>query len=314
MQWLLGVDGGGSKTVAYAGDPAGNIIGRVEAGPANYHIIGLDQFKQVVNGIVETVCKTYNLRQDKLIIISLGLAGADSHCDGVKLRRALSELGLNCRCLIVNDAVAALTAGLGKPEGIVLISGTGSIAYGVNNRGEIFRAGGWGHLVSDEGSGYFIGRQALARSIKAQEGRDIPTCLLADIISHLKLYDFSQLIGYLYHPDTIKANIAALARVVAAAAAKGDKMAIEILSDAGRDLAELVKSLFRKGFAADCGQGAAEVVVYGSILQNVSPVRERVVKELTGLAHVSVGKDEPAMGALKLAYHIPAGENNRTDL
>ena len=128
-----------------------------------------------------------------------------------------------------NDACIALAAGLGKSEGIVLIAGTGSIAYGINGRGEVTRAGGWGHIISDEGSGYDIGRQALARGIKATEGRERRSHILDKIMEHLAIVNIDGLLEFIYRPASNKAAIAALAKIVVAVADQGDAVAQEIL-------------------------------------------------------------------------------------
>ncbi len=156
MQWLIGIDGGGTKTVGCAADVTGKILGRVEKGPGNYHTAGLDNLKRTIAGIVDDLAANCCLRKDGLKVVSLGLAGADRIKDKEIVVGELAKLGLSCHYLVNSDAKAALVAGLGKAEGIVLIAGTGSIAYGINGQGNVVRAGGWGHLASDEGSGYAI--------------------------------------------------------------------------------------------------------------------------------------------------------------
>jgi N-acetylglucosamine kinase-like BadF-type ATPase len=231
MRWIVGIDGGGTRTVACAADLSGRVLARAEGGPANYHTVGLPAFADLVAGLVADLARAAALDQTGLALVSLGLAGADRDHDRRLLLAALDRLGLGCPFLIDSDARIALAAGLGeRGAGIVLIAGTGSIAYGLTAKGEVVRAGGWGHIVGDEGSGYDIGRQAIARGLRAHEGRDIPSVLLDKIIARLGVADQAGLIAFVYSPATAKADIAALAATVAEAAADGDRLAAAILA------------------------------------------------------------------------------------
>ncbi len=298
MRWLIGIDGGGTKTVACAADLSGRLLARAEKGAANYHVIGLPAFAALVAGLVDELAGDAGLDRAALALVSLGLAGADRDRDRDLLRGALA--GLGCPCLVNSDARIALAAGLGdRGAGIVLIAGTGSIAYGRTRRGEIIRAGGWGHLVSDEGSGYDIGRQAIARGLKAAEGRDIPSPLLGRIIARLGVADIAGLIAFVYDPATAKADIAALAATVAAAADEGDALAAAILADAAVELAGLVASVVARGFS---GPAPVPVAAYGGLLLASPVLRRRLAALLAGQAELLPPGPEPVMGALKIGY------------
>lgn len=297
MQWLIGIDGGGTKTVGCAADVTGRILGRVETGPGNYHTAGLENFRKNIADIVEKLAVHCCLRTDDLQVISLGLAGADRSGDEKTLVGELAKLGLSCHYLVNSDAKAALVAGLGKEEGIVLIAGTGSIAYGINSQGHVIRAGGWGHLASDEGSGYAIGRQALVRTIKAEEQRDLATVLLPMIMKQLAVHTWDELIGFINRPLLTKAEVAALASVVAAAAQAGDATAVEILNQAGAELARLVQSVIHRGFGTS---GFAQVCVYGSVVKKIPLVRRRLAAALTGQAVMVSSEKEPVEGAVSI--------------
>lgn len=296
MDWIIGIDGGGTKTTGIAADSCGNIFGRTEQGPSNYHITGVAEFKNVVVSIVNELATICYLPLSDLKVISLGVAGADRQQDRDIISIALAELNLGCHFIINSDAQAALMAGLGKDGGIVLIAGTGSIAYGVNNKtGEMFRAGGWGHVVSDEGSGYAIGRQALIRSIKGAEGRGKSTALLPLILAHFNLQNWDELIGFVNNHMTTKDEIASLARIVGKAAMAGDSVASEILLDAGDDLAGLVESVISRGFQP--GE-QVKVCLFGSIVNNLEIIRNRIKKALAGKATFVACEKEAAVGAM----------------
>jgi len=295
MHWLIGIDGGGTKTVGYAADLTGKILGRVEKGPGNYHTAGLVNFKAVIGCIVDELAVNCSLSKHDLKVISLGLAGADGIRDKDIIANTLAELGLSCYYLVNGDAKVALVAGLGKAEGIALIAGTGSVAYGINKQGHVTRAGGWGHLASDEGSGYWIGRQALVRGIKAAEQREKDTVLVPMIMEYLGLQNWDEMNGYINNRATSKADIASLAIVVATAAKDGDMVAAEIISQAGDELAGLVKSVIARGFSP--GERVS-VCMYGSIAQNIPLIRQRLDVVLAGSAEIVPAVKEPAAGAV----------------
>lgn len=298
MQWVIGIDGGGTKTVGCAADLTGQIVGRVEKGPGNYHTAGLASFKAIISGIVDELSTSCGLDKADLLVLSAGLAGVDRPRDREIIMSCLAELGLSCHYLVNNDAKVALVAGLGTAEGIVVVAGTGSVAYGINKQGEIIRAGGWGHLASDEGSGYAIGRQALVRGIKAAEQRDDNTRLLTWMMAYLGLRDWDELIGWANSQTTTKAEIASLAEVVVSAAAAGDAVAGEILDQAGNALADLVASVLTRGFA---GEDRVRVCLYGGIAANITLIRKRIESALAVKAELVLAAREPAAGAVQIA-------------
>lgn len=297
MEWVLGIDGGGSKTQGWAADRNGKILAKVEKGPSNHHVIGKIKFRQLIRDMLDEFATT-GLEGSDLQFITFGLSGIDRQQDKVSIGIILDDLGLKGRYMLCNDAEIALAAGVGELEGIVAISGTGSIAYGVNAQGECFRAGGWGHVVSDEGSGYYIARQALVRSIKAAEGLEQPTILLTDILAFLQITSFDDLITFIYHPQTTKNQLARLSKVVANAAVAGDVVAMDILDDAADQLIALIEAVIARGFAA---APEIKLVLFGSILQKILPIRERVIDKLHDKADIICSEAEPVSGAIMLA-------------
>lgn len=297
MEWILGIDGGGTKTTGCPGDLTGKVYGRVERGASNYHVVGVDRFKAVIEEIITEAEGAFGLSRSELRLISLGLAGVDRPRDREVIMAALADLRLGCQFIINNDAQIALAAGTGAVQGIVLIAGTGSIAYGVNASGQSFRAGGWGHLISDEGSGYDIGRQGLFRGIKAWEGREQPSILFERIMAHLKVSNMDELISAVYSPTASKAFIASLAEVVTTAAREGDPLAGEILRDAADGLAGLVESVLARGFA---GEGPVPVCGYGSLLRNCETIRKRIINHFSQRISFILPDEEPVIGALRI--------------
>lgn len=306
MKWIIGIDGGGTKTAACAADLSGRVIARAAGGPANYHLTGLDGFSQLMAGVITDLVRFSGRDPKDLILVSLGLAGADRDGDRRQLAAVFEGLDLGCLCIINSDARIALAAGLGdRREGMVVIAGTGSIAYGQNRHGETFRAGGWGHLISDEGSGYDIGRQAVARGIKALEGRDKPSVLLDRIMEKLAVSDIAGVISFVYGAAGGKAGVAALAETVIAAAEGGDELACDILAAAAADLAGLAESVIVRGFP---DERPVAVAGYGSLLLGSSFLRQSLAARLAGKAVLLPPGPDPVMGALKIGYDYLCGK------
>src|SRR5204862_1881072 len=126
-------------------------------------------------------------------VICLGIAGVDRAGDQNVVREIMDRIGYKATILIVNDALIALQAGIGDAPGIVVVSGTGSIAYGRNAQGEAARAGGWGHVLGDEGSGYWIGRLALRAVVRHADGRGRATRLTPLLLGHFGLTGAAEL-------------------------------------------------------------------------------------------------------------------------
>src|SRR5262249_28972129 len=130
--------------------------------------------------------------------ICLGIAGVDRQDEARTVRAIMRRLGHRSRTVVVNDALIALVAGAGDGPGIVIIAGTGSIAYGRNGRYEAARAGGWGHIIGDEGSGYWIGREALAAVMREVDGRGPATRLTREVLTYFNIADTSGLPRIVY--------------------------------------------------------------------------------------------------------------------
>ena len=172
--YVLGIDAGGTKTVCYLADAQGTIVGEGRGGGANLQAHGELEVEKVLHAVIEEAVG------DRAVLpaaVCLGVAGIDRAEDDRIVRGIMRRFGFRVRTLVVNDALVALVAGVGDEPGVVLIAGTGSIAYGVNQDGFAARAGGWGYMLGDEGSGYWVGRKALAAVVRAADGRGPKTAL-----------------------------------------------------------------------------------------------------------------------------------------
>src|SRR3989442_10321640 len=204
---VLGIDAGGTKTVCLLADANGHILSEGRGGGANLHTSGELEVEKVLHHVMEAAIG------DRAITpadVCLGTAGVDREDEARTVRTIMRRIGYKARTVVVNDALIALVAGAGNAPGIVIIAGTGSIAYGRNARHEAARAGGWGHIIGDEGSGYWIGREALAAIMRAVDGRGPATKLAQDVLAHFGIADTSELPRIVYDRELPRVSVAAL--------------------------------------------------------------------------------------------------------
>lgn len=237
-----GIDAGGSKTECIIVDSkAKKIITRAEAGPANYQVVGLKKACQEIKNALEEAKAKAGI--SKVSALGLGIAGAGRENDKIKLRKELSKI-LECEdFFLTDDAQIALLGATGAEAGIVLIAGTGSIAYGLTKADTKIRSGGWGPLIGDEGSGFWIALEAIKRAVKASENRAKKTKLEESIINYFDFNTLQELIPFIYERELPRREIASLTPRVMELAEMGDCVAEEIINEAVSELALLVSSL-----------------------------------------------------------------------
>jgi N-acetylglucosamine kinase-like BadF-type ATPase len=174
----------------------------------------------------------------------LGVAGTDRS----RLRQMLLDgmRGSFGDTAIVSDAASALAGGTGCRPGVVVIAGTGSIAYGENRLGETARAGGWGWRLGDEGSGYTIGLKAIMAALRAHDGRGPETVLKRKIVTHLGLESIDGIIDWVYEPGREPRDVAYLVPLVREAEAEGDAAAALVMAEAGAELGLVANAVIRR--------------------------------------------------------------------
>ena len=240
--YFLGIDGGQSATTAIIGDEAGHAIGRGRAGPSN--IPGdpeaLEKFAAALTEALHAACAEAGLDAStgRFQGACLGLSGGPQGREETARRIVRSD-----HISITHDAGIALTGSLGGEPGIVVIAGTGSIAYGRNAEGSTARAGGWGYALGDEGGGFWIARQALRAALRFEEGWGPPTALRARLIDATGSRSANHLMHRFYTSEFPRARIARLALQVNDAAESGDPIAQQILSDAARELVTIAQAV-----------------------------------------------------------------------
>ncbi|MBP2017517.1 N-acetylglucosamine kinase-like BadF-type ATPase [Symbiobacterium terraclitae] len=300
---VLGIDGGGTRTRCLAADLSGNILGEGAGGPANALVVGQERAVVSVAEAVRHALQAAGRTPDDVGAVCAGLAGAGQPETQEALAGALAAalaLPAAARIQVVTDARIALAGALQGKPGAILIAGTGSIAYGLDDRGRLHRAGGWGWILGDEGSGFTIGRQALAAGLAALDGTGPATVLGDRICAAWNLQQLSQAVPRVYaDPAAARTEIAALVPVVVQAAGEGDAVSREILAQAGRDLAQLAAALLRRLALPE-----PVVATTGGVLESVAAVREALIRRLAELApaaRVVASAASPASGAVLMA-------------
>ena len=303
MMHVLGIDAGGTKTVCLLADEQGAVLAEARGPGANLHAAGELAVEKVLYDVMEEAVGDQAIDGRPIVpaAICLGIAGVDRDDEARIVRAIMRRIGYKSRVLVVNDALIALVAGARDAPGIVIIAGTGSIAYGRNSAGEAARAGGWGHMIGDEGSGYWIGREALAAVMRAADGRGPETGLTAEVLAHFSVDDVSRLPRIVYDRDLPRVAVAALGPIVQRVGEQGDAVATRILE---RATAELV--LAAQSVAEQLEMRGDEFTFYlaGGAFRVVPWLAAELPRPLTEVAprcQVRLLDEEPAVGAVWLA-------------
>lgn len=309
MKHYIGVDGGGSKTAALVIDENGQALGRGQAGASNHLRVGIDAATRNVERAVNIALVEAGIAIRQVDYAYCGIAGADHPAHRQRVIDALNIFFPRGNFIVDNDARIALTGAVGFSSGIVIISGTGSVAFGRNEEGQEARAGGWGPTLGDEGSGYAIGREGLSAIVRAHDGRGRKTKM-----TELLCYDYDMctpedLPRFVYASTTHADDIARYGKLVIEAARTGDEVAGEILERAGTELGECVLAVARRLRLTDREFPVAYVggaFHAGDLL--LDPMRRVLGQQAPG-ADLIQPKNTPVEGAAMMA--IRAAENPR---
>jgi N-acetylglucosamine kinase-like BadF-type ATPase len=300
-EYFLGVDGGQSSTTAVIGDREGRITGWANSGPCN-HVSAADaraKFLRVMRECVSQASVRAGLSEEnarwRFAAACLGMSGGPDD-----KRELLAQLIEAKHSMVTHDAMVALAGATSGEPGIVVISGTGSIAFAENPRGETARAGGWGYVFGDEGSGFDIARQALRAVLREHEGWGAKTALMPALLEAGHASGANELMHLFYTPEWPRSRVAELARVVDQIAEDGDPIAISIMQHAANDLALLAGSVRRQLWAE--GEPARVSWTGGVFSSDILLERFRSLMSLEDNTTCSAPEHGPAVGALLLAY------------
>ena len=295
MPFFLGIDGGGTKTRCVVGDEKSE-LGAGTSLSSKVQRVGEACARDALAGAVNEACVQAGISPRQIVRTCAGITGA-ARPEIADVMRDLMTSMVGGQVEIVGDIEIAFEGAFGSGSGVVLISGTGSIAFGRNQKGENARAGGWGYPTSDEGSGQWIGAEAVREGLRARD-RGRPSGLLNDLIEKLGASSFEDFIVRLNANPSV--DFATLFPTVLEASDGGDGAAREILTRAGRELAGMAGTVIERLFHKQ----SVSVATHGGVLASSAVVRESFARELRA-RHPRVElldcEVDPARGALERA-------------
>ncbi|MGL4451235.1 MAG: N-acetylglucosamine kinase [Sarcina sp.] len=295
MNYIIGVDGGGTKTEAVAYDLDGNVLKVALKGFGNPLNNKEEALKNIHDSIKE-LTDEYGVEQLKGLY--LGIAGSESGNNTQLIKEVADEFYIDS--VVMNDGELALRAMLEGEDGILTIAGTGSISFGINGEKSL-RCGGWGHLLGDEGSAYKISVEAIKRMIFENDNNLEKSALTKKAMEHLKITNIDEVIPFVY--SSTKDEVAKLAPVVSILAEEGDKICIAIMESEGLALAKTTENTYKKLGFEKCSIG-----LVGGVIRKSKIVRETFEKYLNENINV-VSYVDSSVSAAKGAYYIYLKEN-----
>ena len=296
--YIIGIDGGGTRTVGILTTAIGEHLTQVESGPSNYHVVGEVGTQAVLENVIDELLEKAGIPSTAPIRFCLGMAGLGRAEDKKIVGRICDKLGISGNRILTHDAHIALVGGTEKQHGVIVISGTGAIVYGINPDGKDARASGWGYLLGDEGSGYDLAIKGLRAVVRAADGRGGSTELTNRILNALELNAPDELIRWVHAAS--RDTIAQLAKVVFDAARTADTVAEQIVDDATDELV-CAASRVIKQLAFD---GRFDIVLSGGNLIHQPLFADKLRQQFARIApnaSVHLPKHDPAYGAVLLA-------------
>jgi len=297
--YYIGIDGGGTSSRLLAVDKDFNCIGSSKGLATNLASLSKEKVAENIKNLLCDFNTKYNMQLKDCKSICIGTAGVSADKDGFIMESIFRGLGFKGQFKVVNDAAIVLMAQTKGKAGIVIISGTGSIGYAVDEAGNATRCGGWGAFIDDCGSGYKIGAEALKAAFMDFDGRGKKTTLTNKIVSHFGFKRLDEVLQEVYGKPFDKAKIAKLSLLVSATAKEGDETAISIENTAADDLALMAKTLIAKS-----GLNKHLVVLSGSVLLHNVNIQNRFRKNvMESCPNIKIAATDtlPEWGAVYLA-------------
>lgn len=300
MGYFLALDAGGTKTACWLADEE-RVLATGSGGTVKLMSVGAQEATARLRALLEEVSSSAGVPLGLVTRTCMGLAGISS--EGVRTWAdvTLREL-VSGDVILTGDEEIALHAAFGEGPGVLVIAGTGSHVVGRCSNGARMSAGGWGPMLGDEGSGHWIGMEAIRSGLRARD-RGVPTCLLRDVMSFWNVDSVGALIAKANQRP--RPDFAPLAEVVADCAGQGDVLARSVLERAGQELAAQVNIVFSKMSAAGCAPVDMLRVAYtGSVLGKI-PVVKSELRTALRQSHAELALDnepvQPVQGALARA-------------
>jgi glucosamine kinase len=306
-RYVMGIDGGATKTLAAVLDLQDHAVHLAEGGPSNEDAVGARAAVEALLEVADRALERAGIDQQQLAGAVLAVAGTDTEAIARHVKAARTD-----DWIVVNDVVGAWAVATGAQPGIGAISGTGSNVFGVGEQRQTWRVGGWGHLLGDEGSGYWLGTQAIRAALRDRDGSGPQTALSEAAVEFFRVPSVEALAALVYSKPLTKGDLAAFATEACKLAAAGDDVAREIYERGASELGgQIVAVIEHTGLAEGDGSGAADgafpVGLIGSVFKAgalfVDPLAA-VVHESAPGARVSVVEMAPVGGSLQLAARV----------
>jgi N-acetylglucosamine kinase-like BadF-type ATPase len=295
--YVIGMDGGGTKTAVVVSDRSNHILLEFEGGAINYNGGNKAIIDSNLQNIVQTILEK-GFEIENCAAICIGAAGVSNPVVREQILAIIRKCGYQGPVKIVGDDETAFAGALDKPYGMILIAGTGSICYGKDAKGNTYRTGGYGHLIDDVGSGYAVARDILSCVVQAHDGRIEPTILTQLVYEYLKINSIAELITFVYQPGRNKKEIAALSVLIEKACDQKDQSAMKIVRKCAEELVTLVVPIIPKLGDDIC------LAVTGSLLLKNEEIYTEFIRSMNSRypeVVVSKPKQNAAFGATVLA-------------
>lgn len=293
---VMGVDGGATKTLAAVLDLEARSVHLGHGGPSNQDAVGVDAAGRALLQAAQQATAGVGVGLERIDCAVLAVAGTSTEAISRQVHESAPE-----SWIVVNDVVGAWATATGAQPGVGAISGTGSNVFGVGRDGRGWRAGGWGHVLGDEGSGYWLGVRSIASALHDRDGSGPATALTDAAERFFEVSDLEKLVALVYgDPPLRKSEIASFAIETARLAGEGDPVAIGLYREGARELAGQIGAVIRETGL----EGKFPVGLIGSAFKAgdvfVRPLSE-AVRQLAPGAEVAVVQAAPVSGALMLA-------------
>jgi len=302
QSFIIGVDGGGTKTRALLCDERGERIAEAIGAGSAVRPQEIERSSGIIAGVVRDVIENADKTRgpDRPRVLCVGVAGVGREPERQALWESLVAHDLAEEVIVQTDLGVAVDDAFGDGPGVLLIAGTGSSAFGRGPTGVTARCGGWGPVIGDEGGGAWIGRRALSVVSAAADGREPETALTGAVLTATEASETSDLIRWA--ASATPATLATLAPVVISVADGGDLRANSIVSMAVEELALHVRALARQLFTDE--RASVPVALMGGLLSKGASFRKRLEHRLKSAvpgAHIHTGEIDPARGAVRSA-------------
>ena len=304
MTLFLGIDGGGTKTECIIGDEE-RLLGASVEGTIKIKKVGTDAARQALESAINSVCKQAGVRPADIARTCIGLAGSSIPEVSDWAYRVLRQL-VSGEVAVVNDTLIAHRAAFNGGPGVLVIAGTGSNVLGIDEQGETARAGGWGPIISDEGSGFWIGRTTVAQAMRAHDVGST-TELLNAVMRAWKLSSLEEVVSMAN--SNPPPDFASLLPEVLRCADSGDALAREILSTAANELAQLARIVICKLWPTN---DKVTVAVTGGVFSYSPQIRQMFADSLRAeRSGIQVNPEpvHPVLGALSIARSMSVSAN-----